>query len=79
MPLNLAIVMSARTTKGGHAQCWLSDLEFKHNGEVFAPHPLFVEWVEGLIQESINYFNNGKKVSSQYTDRSVQHGQRHAH
>jgi len=74
-----AIVIPARTTKGGHAQRWLSDLEFKHNGEGFAPHPLFVEWVEGLIKESLDYFNDGEDVSSQYSDRSVQEEQHHAH
>lgn len=74
-----AIVVPARTTKGGHAQRWLSDLEFKHNGEGFAPHPLFVEWVEGLIQESLNYFNEGEVVSYQFTDQSVLEEQHHAH
>lgn len=53
-----AIVIPARTTRGGHAQRWLGDLEFRHNGEGFAPHPLFVEWVESLIQESMDYFNS---------------------
>lgn len=53
-----AIVIPARTTRGGHAERWLSDLEFKHNGEGFAPHPLFVVWVEELIQESLDSLNN---------------------
>lgn len=66
-----AIVIPARTTRGGHAQRWLSDLEFKHNGEGFAPHPLFVEWVEGLIQESLDHFNDEKNVSTQYTERAM--------
>lgn len=73
-----AIVIPARTTQGGHAERWLGDLEFKHNGEGFAPHPLFVEWVEGLIQESMTYFNEGQtgkaseatQVSSQIDDHS---------
>lgn len=74
-----AIVIPARTTKGGHAQRWLSDLKFKHNGEGFAPHPLFVEWVESLIEESLNYFNDGENVSQQYTEQSAQQELHHAH
>lgn len=52
-----AIVIPARTTKGGHAQKWLAGLDFKHDGEGFAPHPLFTAWVESLIQESLDHFN----------------------
>lgn len=63
-----AIVIPARTTKGGHAQRWLSDLEFKHNGEGFAPHPLFVEWVESLIEESLNHFNSEEGDAEQFTE-----------
>lgn len=74
-----AIVIPARTTKGGHAQRWLSDLEFKHNGEGFAPHPLFVEWVEGLIRESMDYFNEGKGIPTQYTEQSGTGEMDHAH
>jgi hypothetical protein len=74
-----AIVVPARTTKGGHAQRWLSDLEFKHNGEGFAPHPLFVEWVESLIEESMDYFNEGQDVPSQYTDSAMQNEPQHHH
>jgi len=58
-----AIVIPARTTHGGHAGRWLSDLEFEHNGEGFAPHPLFEKWVEEQILESMSYFNkNGVKA-----------------
>ena len=74
-----AIVIPARTTKGGHAQRWLSDLEFKHDGEGFAPHPLFTEWVESLIQESMDHFNDGKAESAEFSDRSVNNAQHHAH
>ncbi|SMO36122.1 sirohydrochlorin chelatase [Gracilimonas mengyeensis] len=75
-----AIVVPARTTQGGHAQRWLGDLEFKHNGEGFAPHPLFVEWVEGLIQESLDHFNNGEKVSEGATTlRSTSESSHHDH
>ncbi|NIT58351.1 MAG: hypothetical protein GWN00_19635 [Aliifodinibius sp.] len=52
-----AIVIPARTTHGGHADRWLSDLEFKHNGKGFAPHPLFVKWFEKQIQQSLDHFN----------------------
>jgi sirohydrochlorin ferrochelatase len=62
-----AIVVPARTTRGGHAEQWLGDLEFRHNGEGFAPHPLFAEWVEGLIRESMDYFNSAEKVPSNTT------------
>src|SRR6056297_660660 len=74
-----AIVIPARTTRGGHAGRWLSDLEFKHDGEGFAPHPLFVEWVEGLIEESLIHFNNGEVVSSQVTERTDQDRLHHNH
>jgi len=74
-----AIVVPARTTKGGHAQRWLSDLDFKHNGEGFAPHPLFVEWVEGLIQESLNHFNADNDISSELTEQSVEMLNHHSH
>lgn len=74
-----AIVIPARTTKGGHAQRWLSDLDFKHDGEGFAPHPLFVEWVEGLIRESMDYFNNGKENPSSYTEQSGAGERQHTH
>ena len=74
-----AIVIPARTTRGGHAERWLSDLEFKHDGEGFAPHPLFVEWVESLIEESLGHFNNGEVVSSQVTERTDQHRLHHDH
>lgn len=71
----VAIVVPARTTKGGHAQRWLGDMEFKHNGEGFAPHPLFVEWVEGLILESLDHFNDGEEVADPATASkgSVEH------
>lgn len=51
-----AIVIPARTTHGGHANRWLSDLEFEHNGEGFAPHPLFEQWVEEQIRLSLDHF-----------------------
>ncbi|WP_340105540.1 sirohydrochlorin chelatase [Rhodohalobacter sp. 8-1] len=74
-----AIVVPARTTKGGHAQRWLSDLDFKHDGEGFAPHPLFVEWVEGLIQESLNHFNADNDISSEMSEQSVENVGYHSH
>lgn len=74
-----AIVVPARTTKGGHAQRWLSDLEFRHDGEGFAPHPLFVEWVEGLIQESLNHFNADNDISSELPEQSVEMLNHHNH
>lgn len=77
-----AIVVPARTTRGGHAQRWLGDLEFKHNGEGFAPHPLFVEWVEGLIHESLEYFNNGEIPENNVANTrasSEEAEQQHAH
>ena len=75
-----AIVIPARTTRGGHAQRWLSDLEFEHNGEGFAPHPLFVEWVDGLIQESLHYFNDGKEAgAAQVSNHSGSPSQHHSH
>ncbi|PAU94986.1 hypothetical protein CK503_05855 [Aliifodinibius salipaludis] len=52
-----AIVIPARTTHGGHASRWLSDLEYKHNGKGFAPHPLFEKWFEKQIQKSLDHFN----------------------
>lgn len=73
----IAIVVPARTTRGGHAQRWLSDLEFKHNGEGFAPHPLFIEWVEGLIQESLDYFNDGINGPNQYTEEQSELEENH--
>ncbi|MEX2478183.1 MAG: hypothetical protein WD357_07085 [Gracilimonas sp.] len=72
-----AIVVPARTTKGGHAQRWLGDLDFKHNGEGFAPHPLFVEWVESLILESLGHFNDGTKVSEDVTTSAASSDQSH--
>ncbi|WP_428235966.1 sirohydrochlorin chelatase [Gracilimonas sp.] len=71
-----AIVVPARTTKGGHAERWLGDLEFRHNGKGFAPHPLFVEWVEGLIQESMDYFNSAEEVP---TDMTTSRGSKSGH
>lgn len=78
-----AIVIPARTTRGGHADRWLGDLEFRHNGEGFAPHPLFVEWVEGLIQESLRHFNDGENPPavmdpSHASTPAMDHGD-HAH
>jgi len=69
----IAIVVPARTTQGGHAQRWLGDLEFKHNGEGFAPHPLFVDWVESLIQESMDHFNNDEDVTEGATAAEGSH------
>lgn len=69
-----AIVIPARTTQGGHAQRWLSDLEFVHNGKGFAPHPLFVEWVEEQIDKALNHFNSRDSqpvVSSKLETESV--------
>ena len=74
----IAIVVPARTTKGGHAQRWLGDLEFKHNGEGFAPHPLFVKWVESLIHESMDFFNEDEEVSSGMATSSTSKGD-HTH
>ncbi|MTI86585.1 MAG: hypothetical protein FH748_01305 [Balneolaceae bacterium] len=72
-----AIVIPARTTQGGHARRWLGDLEFRHDGEGFAPHPLFVQWVEGLIQESLDYFNNGKNVPTGVSHSPTTGAERH--
>ncbi|HMB99069.1 MAG TPA: hypothetical protein VKM36_11330 [Balneolaceae bacterium] len=70
-----AIVIPARTTHGGHANRWLSDLEFEHNGEGFAPHPLFEQWVEEQIILSMDHFstNGSKSLVSDATEEQSHH------
>ncbi|MCI0708385.1 MAG: hypothetical protein L0Y80_12975 [Ignavibacteriae bacterium] len=55
-----AIVIPARTTRGGREEEWLKGLKYVYNGNGFAPHKLFVRWVEEQILLSLAHFNNAE-------------------
>ncbi len=52
-----AIVIPARTTRGGREEEWLKGLNYVYNGNGFAPHPMFERWVEEQILIAMAYFN----------------------
>jgi sirohydrochlorin ferrochelatase len=54
----VAIVIPARTARGGREEEWLAGLKFLYNGKGFAPHPMFTRWVEEQILLSLAHFNN---------------------
>jgi hypothetical protein len=53
-----AVVIPARTTRGGREQDWLEGLSYVYNGKGFAPHPMFERWVDEQIRIAIAHFNN---------------------
>ncbi len=53
-----AIVIPARTTRGGREEDWLEGLSYVYNGKGFAPHPMFERWVDEQIRIAIAHFNN---------------------
>ena len=55
-----AIIIPARTTRGGPEEEWLNGLSYVYNGNGFAPHPMFVRWVEEQILLSLAHFNKSE-------------------
>ena len=51
-----AIVVPARTNKGGPEKELLSGLSFAYGGESFAGTPQFAQWLEAVARESLDAF-----------------------